>query len=135
VPKSRERRSDLGLYATDLTLNLLDPNDTAQTNLGAALVLDLDDFAQGTGIVGSTRDCSLGRIGPGDASGGGERDPAGLFWVKQVAMPSVWKHASPPGVSKRAFENINVLAGVGNTKMDANRHKSLIPKPGKGLLD
>jgi hypothetical protein len=41
----------LGLYATDPKLNLLDPNNTAAANLGAALVLDLDDFAQGTGIV------------------------------------------------------------------------------------
>ena len=41
----------LGLYATDPRLNLLDPNNTTATNLGAALVLDLDDFAQGTGIV------------------------------------------------------------------------------------
>ena len=41
----------LGLYATDPTLNLLDPNNTTATNLGAALVLELDDFAQGTGIV------------------------------------------------------------------------------------
>ena len=41
----------LGLYATDPKLNLLDPNNTTATNLGAALVLDLDDFAQGTGIV------------------------------------------------------------------------------------
>ena len=41
----------LGVYATDPTLNLLDPNNTKATNLGAALVLDLDDFAQGTGIV------------------------------------------------------------------------------------
>ncbi|MBV9483335.1 MAG: hypothetical protein JO249_21680 [Acidobacteria bacterium] len=41
----------LGLYATDPTLNLVDPNNTAATNLGAALVLDLDDFAEGTGIV------------------------------------------------------------------------------------
>jgi hypothetical protein len=41
----------LGLYATDPTLNLLDPNNTTAANLGAALVLELDDFAQGTGIV------------------------------------------------------------------------------------
>ncbi len=42
----------LGLYATDPTLNLLDPNNTTAANLGAALLLDLDDdFAQGTGIV------------------------------------------------------------------------------------
>jgi hypothetical protein len=46
----------LGLYATDPTLNLLDPNNTTAANLGAALVLDLDDdfaqgTAQGTGIV------------------------------------------------------------------------------------
>ena len=41
----------LGLYATDPKLNLLDPNNTMGANLGAALVLDLDDFAQGTGIV------------------------------------------------------------------------------------
>jgi hypothetical protein len=41
----------LGLYATDPTLNLLDPNNITATNQGAALVLDLDDFAQGTGIV------------------------------------------------------------------------------------
>jgi hypothetical protein len=41
----------LGLYATDPTLNLLDPNNTTATNRGAALILDLDDFAQGTGIV------------------------------------------------------------------------------------
>ncbi|MGA7547777.1 MAG: hypothetical protein WBP65_24580 [Candidatus Sulfotelmatobacter sp.] len=41
----------LGLYATDPTLNLLDPNNTKAANLGAALVLELDDFAQGTGIV------------------------------------------------------------------------------------
>jgi hypothetical protein len=41
----------LGLYATDPTLNLIDPNNTTATNLGAALVLELDDFAQGTGIV------------------------------------------------------------------------------------
>jgi hypothetical protein len=41
----------LGLYATDPKLNLLDPNNTTATNLGAALVLELDDFAQGTGIV------------------------------------------------------------------------------------
>lgn len=40
----------LGLYATDPKLNLLDPNNTTATNLGAALVIDLDDFA-GTGIV------------------------------------------------------------------------------------
>jgi hypothetical protein len=42
---------NLGLYATDPKLNLLDPNNTTATNLGAALVLELDDFAQGTGIV------------------------------------------------------------------------------------
>jgi hypothetical protein len=42
---------ELGLYATDPKLNLLDPNNTTAANLGAALVLDLDDFAQGTGIV------------------------------------------------------------------------------------
>lgn len=41
----------LGLYATDPKLNLLDPNNTTATNLGAALVLELDAFAQGTGIV------------------------------------------------------------------------------------
>jgi hypothetical protein len=41
----------LGLYATDPKLNLLDPNNTTAANLGAALVIDLDDFAQGTGIV------------------------------------------------------------------------------------
>ncbi|MGA7926072.1 MAG: hypothetical protein WCA20_08755 [Candidatus Sulfotelmatobacter sp.] len=41
----------LGLYATDPKLNLLDPNNTTAANLGAALVLDLDGFAQGTGIV------------------------------------------------------------------------------------
>ena len=41
----------LGLYATDPRLNLLDPNNTTAANLGAALVIDLDDFAQGTGIV------------------------------------------------------------------------------------
>src|SRR5271170_7392825 len=41
----------LGLYATDPTLNLLDPNNTTAANLGAALVIDLDDFGQGTGIV------------------------------------------------------------------------------------
>ena len=41
----------LGLYATDPTLNLLDPNNTTAANLGAALVLELDDFAPGTGIV------------------------------------------------------------------------------------
>ena len=41
----------LGLYATDPKLNLLDPNNTTAANLGAALILDLDDFAQGTGIV------------------------------------------------------------------------------------
>jgi len=41
----------LGLYATDPKLNLLDPNNTTATNLGAALVLNLDGFAQGTGIV------------------------------------------------------------------------------------
>ncbi|MGD1025967.1 MAG: hypothetical protein ABR880_24570 [Candidatus Sulfotelmatobacter sp.] len=41
----------LGLYATDPKLNLLDPNNTTAANLGAALVLELDDFAQGTGIV------------------------------------------------------------------------------------
>ena len=41
----------LGLYATDPTLNLIDPNNTTATNLGAALVLDMDDFAQGTGVV------------------------------------------------------------------------------------
>jgi hypothetical protein len=41
----------LGLYATDPNLNLLDPNNTTATNRGAALVLELDDFAQGTGIV------------------------------------------------------------------------------------
>jgi len=41
----------LGLYATDPTLNLLDPNNTTATNLGAALVLGLDDFAQPTGVV------------------------------------------------------------------------------------
>jgi len=41
----------LGLYATDPTLNLIDPNNITAKNRGAALVLDLDDFAQGTGIV------------------------------------------------------------------------------------
>jgi hypothetical protein len=41
----------LGLYATDPKLNLLDPNNTTAKNRGAALVLELDDFAQGTGIV------------------------------------------------------------------------------------
>jgi hypothetical protein len=41
----------LGLYATDPTLNLLDPNNTTASNLGAALVLGLDDFAQPTGVV------------------------------------------------------------------------------------
>ncbi len=41
----------LGLYATDPTLNLLDPNNTTASNLGAALVLGLDDFAQATGVV------------------------------------------------------------------------------------
>jgi hypothetical protein len=41
----------LGLYATDPKLNLLDPNNTTATNLGAALVVNLDHFAQGTGIV------------------------------------------------------------------------------------
>ena len=41
----------LGLYATDPKLNLLDPNNPTAANLGAALVLDRDDFAQGTGIV------------------------------------------------------------------------------------
>lgn len=41
----------LGLYATDPKLNLLDPNNTTATSLGSALVIDLDDFAQGTGIV------------------------------------------------------------------------------------
>ena len=41
----------LGLYATDPKLNLLDPNNTTAANLGVALILDLDDFAQGTGIV------------------------------------------------------------------------------------
>jgi hypothetical protein len=41
----------LGLYATDPKLNLLDPNNTTAANRGAALVLELDDFAQGTGIV------------------------------------------------------------------------------------
>ena len=41
----------LGLYATDPKLNLLDPNNTTAANLGAALVLELDDFAQGAGIV------------------------------------------------------------------------------------
>ena len=41
----------LGLYATDPTLNLIDPNNTTATNLGAALVLEMDDFAQGTGVV------------------------------------------------------------------------------------
>ncbi len=41
----------LGLYATDPKLNLLDPNNTTAANLGAALVLELDDFAQGTGVV------------------------------------------------------------------------------------
>jgi hypothetical protein len=41
----------LGLYATDPKLNLLDPNNTTAKNLGAALVIELDDFAQGTGIM------------------------------------------------------------------------------------
>jgi hypothetical protein len=41
----------LGLYATDPTLNLLDPNNTTASNLGAALVLGLDDFAEPTGVV------------------------------------------------------------------------------------
>jgi hypothetical protein len=41
----------LGLYATDPTLNLLDPNTTTASNLGTALVLGLDDFAQATGVV------------------------------------------------------------------------------------
>ncbi len=41
----------LGLYATDPTLNLIDPNNTTATNRGAALILELDDFAQGTGVV------------------------------------------------------------------------------------
>jgi hypothetical protein len=41
----------LGLYATDPTLNLLDPNNTTASNLGTALVLGLDDFAQATGVV------------------------------------------------------------------------------------
>jgi hypothetical protein len=41
----------LGLYATDPTLNLLDPNNTTGSNLGTALVLGLDDFAQATGVV------------------------------------------------------------------------------------
>jgi hypothetical protein len=41
----------LGLYATDPTLNLLDPNNTTASNPGAALVLGLDDFAQPTGVV------------------------------------------------------------------------------------
>lgn len=41
----------LGLYATDPKLNLLDPNNTTATNPGAALILNLDAFAQGTGMV------------------------------------------------------------------------------------
>lgn len=41
----------LGLYAIDPSLNLIDPNNTTAANLGAALVLEMDDFAQGTGVV------------------------------------------------------------------------------------
>jgi hypothetical protein len=41
----------LGLYATDPTLDLIDPNNAGAANLGAALVLELDDFAEGTGVV------------------------------------------------------------------------------------
>ncbi len=71
----------LGLYATDPTLNLLDPNNTTATNLGAALVLDLDDFAQGTGIV-----VSQGTI----ASNGSDLNHSYGFGAQAYAANCTW---------------------------------------------
>jgi hypothetical protein len=42
--------SVLGIYATDPNLNLTDPNNTT-TGLGGALVVDLDVFLNGTGVL------------------------------------------------------------------------------------
>lgn len=56
--------SNLGVYMTDPTLNLLDPNNTSAGG-GNALVLDLDsDLSGGTGIIVAQTDTT-----PGDFNG------------------------------------------------------------------
>jgi hypothetical protein len=50
IPAFLEDASVLGIYATDPTLNLSDPNNKT-TGLGGALIADLDEGLVGTGIL------------------------------------------------------------------------------------
>jgi hypothetical protein len=81
--------SGLGVYVTDPTLNLLDPNNTT-TGLGGALIIDLDDnLAGGTGLLIPQTDTTQGDF-TGNYAFGGQSFNGDDFWeVDFVGQGSV----------------------------------------------
>ncbi|MGA9307442.1 MAG: hypothetical protein WBW31_18735 [Candidatus Sulfotelmatobacter sp.] len=118
----------LGLYATDPTLNLLDPNNTTASNLGAALVLGLDDFAQPTGVV-----IPQGTV----ASDGSDLDHSYGFgvqaYVDNGSFPSVNPGWEYDFVGQGTFSSLAFTTASPSTLVDlSDPFASFVPgKPGE----
>jgi hypothetical protein len=63
----------LGVYMTDPTLNLIDPNNTT-SGLGGALIADLDEFVSGTGFLVPQTDTASASFAGKYAFGGQDFD-------------------------------------------------------------
>jgi hypothetical protein len=118
----------LGLYATDPTLNLLDPNNTTASNLGAALVLGLDDFAQPTGVV-----IPQGTV----ASDGSDLDHSYGFGAQAYIDNGSFPSANPGWeydfVGQGTFSSLAFTTGSPSTLVDlSDPFASFVPgKPGE----
>jgi hypothetical protein len=118
----------LGLYATDPTLNLLDPNNTTASNLGAALVLGLDDFAQPTGVV-----IPQGTV----ASDGSDLDHSYGFGAQAFVDNGSFPSGNPGWeydfVGQGTFSSLAFTTGSPSTLMDlSDPFASFVPgKPGE----
>jgi hypothetical protein len=118
----------LGLYATDPTLNLLDPNNTTASNLGAALVLGLDDFAQPTGVV-----IPQGTV----ASDGSDLDHSYGFGAQAFVDNGSFPSGNPGWeydfVGRGTFSSLALTTGSPSTLVDlSDPFASFVPgKPGE----
>jgi hypothetical protein len=131
--------SVLGIYMTDPTLNLSDPNNTT-SGLGGALIADLDGFVlNGTGVVIPQTDTSTTSFNGTYTFGaqefntnisGGEFDFAGQGTVSSLALSSTglvsdpWSYLSP----SLSLTNLSISSGVATFNFTAQ--STLVPVAG-----
>jgi hypothetical protein len=116
---------DFGVYAVDPHLNILDPNDTADTT-GGALLAEMDDSLVGTGSIVPQTDITVDHFS-GTYAGGGSGNTTEGDEFDFLALATVTESNGTFSATATVSDPFGALTGADQATADATINAPIVP--------